>query len=114
MVETEIVHVEQSEEANNRTKKRYLELNSNKEIIIDDPRGYSVEKVSDLSRLLHEFTHFSKDKNTIWAFCEADITDALKKLKQHKKETGESISFTAFLISVIVTLIILQLRKKLN
>ncbi len=108
LVETEIVHVEQSEEADKRTKKRYLELNSTKELIIDDPRGYSVKKVSDLARLLHEFTDFGRDKNTIWAFAEADVTDALRKLKEHKQKTGEPVSFTAFIITVFARVVALH------
>ncbi|MHA1454302.1 MAG: 2-oxo acid dehydrogenase subunit E2 [Promethearchaeota archaeon] len=105
-MESESNHViDQSEEANKRVKKRHLELNSTTELIIDDPRGYKIEKVSNLARLLHEFTTFGKEKNTIWAFCSTDVTDALRMLKEHKKQTGESISFTAFLITVFARVV---------
>ncbi|MBN2157031.1 MAG: 2-oxo acid dehydrogenase subunit E2 [Candidatus Lokiarchaeota archaeon] len=107
-MQTEVQHVKQSEDANLRIKKRYRELNSTKELIIDDPRGYSVQKVSSLARLLHEFTRFSKKKNTIWAIAEADITDVLDRLQEHKKKTGESISFTAFLITVFARVVALH------
>ncbi len=105
MVETEINHVKQSEEANKRAKKRYLELNSTTEQIIDDPRGYYIHKVTPIERLVHEFTTFSKQRNIIWAFAEADVTEALNKLKEHKEKTGESISFTAFLITVLARVV---------
>ena len=73
MVQSEIAKVQQSEEANNRTKKRYNELNSTQELIIDDARGYTVRTVNPMDRMIHEFTTFSKRKNLIWAFAEADI-----------------------------------------
>ncbi len=102
------VYVEQSEDANKRVKKKYLELNSTEELIIEDPRGYKVKKISNIARLLHEFTTFAKEKNTIWAFAEADVTDALQKLKEHKQKTGESISFTAFIITVFSRVVALH------
>jgi len=107
-MENGIVRVEQSEEATKRKKKRNMELNSVIEPIIEDPRGYSVKKVSGLSILLQEFLIQAKKKNTIWTFAEADITDALDKLKKHKEKTGESISFTAFLITVFARVVALH------
>jgi len=104
-MEKTIVHVEQSGETRKRGKKKNKELNSGIEPIIDDPRGYSVKKVSDLGVFIHEFTSLSREKNTIWTFAEADVTEALKKLKEHKHKTGESISFTAFLITVFARVI---------
>ena len=104
-MEKQIVHIEQAEEVRKRQKKKNKELNSGIEPIIDDPRGFTVKKISDLSVFLHEFTSLSREKNTIWTFAEADVTEALNKLKEHKKKTGESISFTAFLIAVFARVI---------
>lgn len=104
-MDKQIVHVDQSEETIKRGKKRNKELNSGIEPIINDPRGYSVEKISDMSIFLHEFTALSREKNTIWTFAEADLTEALKKIKEHKTKTGDSISLTAFLITVFARVI---------
>ena len=104
-MEKTIVHVEQPEEVKRRGKKRIKELNSGVEPIIDDPRGYSVKKISDLGVFIHEFTSLSREKNTIWTFAEADVTEALRKIKEHKQKTGESVSFTAFLITVFARVI---------
>ena len=81
-------------------KKRNKELHQTSEMIIEDKRGYEIRKVSPLERLLHEFTSFSREKNMIWAQAEADVTEALQKLREYKEKTGESISFTAFIITV--------------
>ncbi len=89
-------------------KKREKELHSTSEWVIEDPRGYVTEKIPNMARLIHDFTAFSKKKNTNWAIFEIDVTEALRKLREHKKQTGETISFTAFIISVFSRVIALH------
>ncbi|MHA1766718.1 MAG: 2-oxo acid dehydrogenase subunit E2 [Promethearchaeota archaeon] len=60
---------------------------------------YTVKKISPMAKVIDDYTSEAKSKNTIWAYGAADITKARKKLKEHKEKTGESISFTAFLIA---------------
>ncbi|MHA1720350.1 MAG: 2-oxo acid dehydrogenase subunit E2 [Promethearchaeota archaeon] len=61
--------------------------------------SYTERKISRMHQVIDDYTTESKSKNLIWAFTEADITEAQKKLRTHKERTGERISFTAFLIA---------------
>jgi len=60
---------------------------------------YTVKKLSPMAKVIDDYTTEARRKNTIWAFGAADITEARKKIREHKEKTGESISFTAFLIA---------------
>ena len=86
-------------------KKYHKELNRTTEMKIDDPRGYSVRKISKMARLIDEFTSLAKKKNLIWSFTECDITEARWKIKEHYDNTGEKISFTAFIITVFARVV---------
>lgn len=90
---------------NSKDKKLHKELNSTAEVKIDDPRGYSVKKISNMARLIDEFTTLSKKKNLIWSFTECDITEARRKIKEYYDKTGEKISFTAFIITVFARVV---------
>lgn len=82
-------------------KKKYMkELNISTEVKIDDPRGYKVQKISKMARLIDEFTTLAKRKNIIWSFTQCDVTEARRKIRKHYEQTGEKISFTAFIITV--------------
>lgn len=81
-------------------KRAHKELNSTTEMHFTEPQGYQVQKISKMARLIDEYTSLSKKKNLIWSTTECDITEARQKIKAHKERTGESISFTAFLITV--------------
>jgi len=61
-------------------------------------RSYIEKNISRKQQLIDDYTTEAKSKNLIWAFTEMDITEAQKKLRDHK-EKGENISFTAFLIA---------------
>ena len=52
-----------------------------------------------MAKVIHDYTTEAKKKNTINAFGAADITMPRRILREHKEKTGESISFTAFLIA---------------
>ena len=60
---------------------------------------YTVKKLSPMAKVIDDYTTEAKRVNTIWAFGSADITKARKRIREHKEKTGESISFTAFLIA---------------
>lgn len=61
--------------------------------------NYTVKKLSPMAKVIDDYTTEARSKNTIWAFGAGDITEARKKIIEHKEKTGESISFTAFLIA---------------
>ncbi len=61
--------------------------------------NYIVKKLSPMAKVIDDYTTEARRVNTIWAFGAGDITEARNKLREHKEKTGESISFTAFLIA---------------
>ncbi|MHA1561991.1 MAG: 2-oxo acid dehydrogenase subunit E2 [Promethearchaeota archaeon] len=67
--------------------------------------NYTVKKISPMAKVIDDYTTEAKKFNTINAFGAADITMARKKLREHKEKTGESISFTAFLIAVYARIV---------
>ena len=66
---------------------------------------YTVKKLSPMAKVIHDYTTEARSKNTIWAYGAADITMPRKMLREHKEKTGESISFTAFLIAVYARIV---------
>ena len=60
---------------------------------------FTIKNISRMSQLIDDYTTEAKSKNIIWGFAELDITKAQKKFRVHKEKTGETISFTSFLIS---------------
>jgi len=61
--------------------------------------NYNIKKISPMAKVIHDYTTEAKKKNTINAFGAADITMPRRILREYKEKTGESISFTAFLIA---------------
>jgi len=66
---------------------------------------YTIKKLSPMAKVIDDYTTEARSKNTIWAYGAADITKAREKLREHKERTGESISFTAFLIAVYARIV---------
>ncbi len=51
------------------------------------------------SRLVSvDFTRIGRRKNLIHGLIEADVTEARRRLREHRARTGEAISFTAFVV----------------
>jgi pyruvate/2-oxoglutarate dehydrogenase complex dihydrolipoamide acyltransferase (E2) component len=65
------------------------------------PEGVTIRRISKTLQLIDDYTTEAKSKNLIWATTECDITVIRKILAAYKERTGESISFTSFLIAVI-------------
>ena len=61
-----------------------------------------VMKAFPLSRrLVVDSARIGKRKHTITALIEADVTEARRIILAHKEKTGESLSFTAFVLSCL-------------
>lgn len=67
--------------------------------------NYTVKKLSPMAKVIDDYTTEARSKNTIWAYGAADITMPRRMLREHKEKTGESISFTAFLIAVYARIV---------
>ena len=63
--------------------------------------GVKIQKISKTLQLIDDYTTEAKSKNLIWATTECDITVIRNIMRAHKERTGESISFTSFLITII-------------
>ncbi|QEE15658.1 2-oxo acid dehydrogenase subunit E2 [Promethearchaeum syntrophicum] len=59
----------------------------------------TIKKISPMAKAIDDYRSVAKQMHTIWAFGAADITECRKRLRKHKETSGESISFTAFLIA---------------
>lgn len=97
---------EKTQEIQNNTpkvdkgKKYHKQLNRTEEMVISDPQGYEIHEISKMSRLIDEFVTFGKKKNTIWTFTDVDVTEAKRKIAEYRKNTGNPLSFTAFIITI--------------
>ena len=88
------------------TRRRELNLFRSEEYNVDDPLGYELKPYSKMAQLIDEFVTIGKNRlNTIWAFTNVDVTEAMKKIEEYKKKTGITISFTGFIISVFARVV---------
>ena len=63
--------------------------------------AYKVVPYSKLRRGLAITMRSAKRKSNIYGLFEVDVTKARQYLREHKAQTGESLSFTAFIISCL-------------
>jgi pyruvate/2-oxoglutarate dehydrogenase complex dihydrolipoamide acyltransferase (E2) component len=59
---------------------------------------YSIEKIHPFRQLVIDGMELAARKHNIHGLVEVDITDARTKLRQIKERTGESLSFTGFIV----------------
>src|SRR6266480_1582662 len=62
---------------------------------------YKVVPYSKLRRVLAVTLHSAQRKSMIRGLIEVDVTRAREFLREHKANTGESLSFTAFIITCL-------------
>jgi pyruvate/2-oxoglutarate dehydrogenase complex dihydrolipoamide acyltransferase (E2) component len=62
---------------------------------------YEIRSVPLSRRVIIDSARAGKRKHTISALIEVDVTEARRIISAHKAKTGESISFTAFLLSCL-------------
>jgi pyruvate/2-oxoglutarate dehydrogenase complex dihydrolipoamide acyltransferase (E2) component len=62
---------------------------------------YQVEPFSRLRQVVVDFQRHAHGKHTTHGLIEVDVTQARRLLREHKARTGESLSFTAFLIACL-------------
>ena len=89
-----------------QSKRRNLNLFNEEEYKINDPRGYETKTFSKMAQLIDEFVTIGRKKhNLIWAFTNVDVTEVMRKIREHKEKTGKTISFTGFIISVFARVV---------
>lgn len=60
--------------------------------------GYEVVPFPKIRRLMVDGGRLARQKHLIHGLVEMDVTDARRLIREHKAKTGETISFTAFII----------------
>lgn len=50
-------------------------------------------------RLIADIGRLSRDKHTVQALLELDVTEARRRIREHRTRTGEGLSFTGFIIA---------------
>ena len=65
----------------------------------DDVGNFTIKKIPRVAQVIDDYITEAKKSNTVWGMANCDVTEVRRILSEHTKETGEKISFTAFLIS---------------
>jgi pyruvate/2-oxoglutarate dehydrogenase complex dihydrolipoamide acyltransferase (E2) component len=60
-----------------------------------------VEPFPKMRKIVVDFLRLARGKHTIHGLTEADVTHARRVLREYKARTGESLSFTAFIIACL-------------
>ena len=63
--------------------------------------GFEVKRFPLSRRIIVDSARQGKRQHTITALVEADVTEARRLLQAHKEATGESLSFTAFILTCL-------------
>ena len=63
--------------------------------------GYTVIPFPKARHIYIDSLYLGQRKHTVWGLMEADVTSARRFIRQHKDRTGETLSFTAFLIACV-------------
>jgi len=63
--------------------------------------GYTVVSFPKVRQIYIDSLYLGQRKHTVYGLIEADVTRARQFIRQHKARTGETLSFTAFLISCV-------------
>jgi pyruvate/2-oxoglutarate dehydrogenase complex dihydrolipoamide acyltransferase (E2) component len=63
------------------------------------PASYTVEPFPAARRLIAEAGHLASRRSLIHGLLEIDVTHARAVLREHQAQTGETLSFTAFIVA---------------
>ena len=63
--------------------------------------GYQVVPFPKMRHAIIDHLHEARRKHMIHALAEVDVTKARQIIREHKTRTGESLSFTAFIITCL-------------
>ena len=68
---------------------------------MDSEIGYHKEPIPKSRKLIIESCDLALQKHRMIGLFEADVTEARRKIHEHKKQTGESISFTGWIAACV-------------
>lgn len=64
-------------------------------------RGHRVEPFTSSRRLVAASTAVGRDRNTIHTLTEVDISRARHRIREHREQTGERLSLTAYIVACL-------------
>jgi pyruvate/2-oxoglutarate dehydrogenase complex dihydrolipoamide acyltransferase (E2) component len=70
-----------------------------------EPRGYKVIPMSFNRRAVIASATVTKEKNAIHCITDVDVTEPRRRINEHITQTGEKLSFTAYLVACLVHII---------
>ena len=68
-------------------------------------RGFTSEPLSFNRKMVAASASVTHSKNTIHSIAQADITEPRSKIREHNKKTGEKLSFTAYIVKCLASVI---------
>jgi chloramphenicol O-acetyltransferase len=63
-----------------------------------DQEEFRIESIPKMRRFALDAGHLGRKRHIVHGLIEVDITTTRNLIKKHKDKTGETLSFTAFLI----------------
>jgi pyruvate/2-oxoglutarate dehydrogenase complex dihydrolipoamide acyltransferase (E2) component len=69
--------------------------------LADESRGYRTEPFPPMRRFAVDAGWRARRRHIVHGLLEMDVTEAREQIRQHKAETGETLSFTAFVINCL-------------
>jgi pyruvate/2-oxoglutarate dehydrogenase complex dihydrolipoamide acyltransferase (E2) component len=64
----------------------------------DTPEGYTIESIPKMRRFALDAGYLGRRRHIVHGLIEVDVTEARAFIREHKVETGDTLSFTAFII----------------
>ena len=62
---------------------------------------YHIEPISKMRRFALDAGYLGRRRHIVHALIEVDVTEARRMIRTHKESTGETLSFTAFIITCL-------------
>lgn len=72
-----------------------------KAFVTKAPRGHTTVPFSAARRLVAATVSVNRDRNTIHIVSEVDVDEARRLIREHRAETGEALSFTAYVVACL-------------
>ena len=63
--------------------------------------GYTIESFPKMRRFAIDAGRLGRGRHIVHGLLELDVTDARRHIREHKIETGETLSFTAFVVACL-------------
>ena len=63
--------------------------------------GYSIESIPRMRRFSLDAGRLGRQRHIVHGLLEIDVTSARQQLREHRAQTGEALSFTAFVITCL-------------